>query len=226
MKPILRALTLATLISSGPVLASTDGLSLGLLKIQHQWAHISYQMPADKQSKAFAALAKQAQALVKDHPGKAEPLIWHGIVLSSLAGAEGGFGALHDVRAARDDLLASLKIDPTALQGSADASLGTLYYKVPGWPLGFGDDKKAETYLKKAVRIDPNGIVANYFYADYLYGQHRYPEALAAVQKALAAPARPERPLADQGRRKQAEALLKKIRQKLPDQASAQTAKE
>lgn len=226
MKPILRALTLATLISTGPVLASTGDLSLGLLKIQHQWAHISYQIPAGKQAAAFTALAKQADALVKRYPGKAEPLIWHGIVLSSLAGAEGGFGALHDVRAARDDLIASLKIDPTALQGSADASLGTLYYKVPGWPLGFGDDKKAETYLKKAIQIDPNGIVANYFYADYLYGQHRYPEALAAVQKALSAPARPNRPLADQGRRQQAQALLKKIRQKLPDQASTQTAKE
>lgn len=33
---------------------------------------------------------------------------------------------------------------PETLDGSAYTSLGSLYYQVPGWPIGFGDDDKAE----------------------------------------------------------------------------------
>ena len=33
----------------------------------------------------------------------------------------------------------ALAIDATALEGSAFTTLGSLYYQVPGWPIGFGD---------------------------------------------------------------------------------------
>ena len=62
-------------------------------------------------------------------------------------------------------LLQAEKIDSNALNGSIYTSLGSLYYKVPGWPIGFGDNSKALIYLKKALQINPNGIDANYFYA-------------------------------------------------------------
>jgi hypothetical protein len=57
-----------------------------------------------------------------------------------------------------------MAIDPRALQGSAYTSLGSLYYQVPGWPIGFGDDKRAEAMLLKALEINPDGIDPNYFY--------------------------------------------------------------
>ena len=91
-------------------------------------------------------------------------------------------------------------------------SLGTLYFKVPGWPIGFGDDDKAETYLKKALQLNPNGIDPNYFHADFLYGKHHYREAILALEKAQAAPARALRPLADSGRREEIRILMDKIR--------------
>ena len=69
----------------------------------------------------------------------------------------GGLGALSMVRKARDLLLDAEKIDPSTLQGSVYASLGSLYYQVPGWPVGFGDKKKerdnfltAETLFRRA----------------------------------------------------------------------------
>lgn len=71
---------------------------------------------------------------------------------------------------------------------SAYTSLGTLYDQVPGWPIGFGDAAKAEAMLREALRINPNGIDSNYFWADHLYRQKRYPEATTALHKALQAP--------------------------------------
>ncbi|MNE57831.1 hypothetical protein D3C80_1528200 [compost metagenome] len=68
--------------------------------------------------------------------------------------------------------------------------------------------------LRQALAINPDGIDSNYFWADHLYRQNRYEEATAALHKAMQAPARPGRALADQGRRGEIDALLKAIKDK------------
>jgi len=111
-------------------------------------------------------------------------------------------------------LLAAEKINPNALNGSIYTSLGSLYYKVPGWPIGFGDKKKAREYLEKALQLNPTGIDPNYFYADFLSGQGEYAKAVEYYKKALAAPARPGREDADAGRRQDVEEGLKTAEKK------------
>ena len=138
-----------------------------------------------------------------------ERRIWQGIVLSTWAGAKGGLGALGLAKRARQPLEAALKIDPTALDGSAYTSLGSLYSKVPGFPAGFGDDDKAEQLLQAALKVSPDGIDPNYFYGEFLVDEDRYAEAVTYLTRALAAPPRPNRELADKGRRAEAEACFK-----------------
>ena len=194
--------------------ASNDDLADGILAIQHQWEHIHYQLTEGKQEAAFPQLEANADALIKAYPGRAEPLVWKAIILSTHAGVKGGLSALSMVRQARDLLEQAQKIDPDTLNGSIFTTLGSLYYQVPGWPLGYGDDKKAESFLKKALQINPNGIDANYFYGDFLYRKGKYSEALSVLEKAMHAPDRPSRPLADQGRRKEIQAVIAKIKDK------------
>ena len=55
-----------------------------------------------------------------------------------------------------DLLLAAEKINPAALNGSAYNSLGSLYAKVPGWPIGFGDKAKASVNYQKLVALAAN----------------------------------------------------------------------
>ena len=201
-------------LSSVATAAPDDGLADGLLAIEHQWEHIHYQLPDKQQEAAFPQLEANADELVKRYPDRAEPLVWKAIILSTHAGAKGGLGALSMVRRARDLLEQAKKIDPDTLNGSIFTTLGSLYYQVPGWPLGYGDDKKAESFLKKALQINPDGIDANYFYGDFLYHTGHYSEALAALEKAMHAPDRPNRPLADQGRRREIQAVIAKIKDK------------
>lgn len=144
-----------------------------------------------------------------------EAMIWEAIILSGYAKAKGGLGALKQAEKARDLLLVAEKINPQALQGSAYTTLGSLHYKVPGWPLGFGDKQKARAYLEKALEINPDGIDPNYFYADFLSERGEYEKALQYYEKALAAPARPGREDADAGRRKEIEAGMEQARKKL-----------
>ena len=201
-------------LCSAAASAQDGGLAEGILDIQHQWGHVRYQIPEQKQDAAFPQLEKNADALIKRYPDRAEPLVWKAIILSTHAGVKGGLSALSMVRRARDLLERAEKMDPDTLNGSIYTTLGSLYYQVPGWPLGYGDDKKAQTFLKKALEINPDGIDANYFYGDFLYRKGHYSEALSVLEKAMHAPARPDRPLADEGRRKEIQAVIAKIKDK------------
>jgi len=180
--------------------------------LQQEWAQIKYQRPAAEQEKAFAELTKNADAVRARHPGRAEPQIWYGIIAASYAGARGGLGALSLAKDAKKALEQALEIDAKALDGSAYTSLGSLYYQVPGWPIGFGNDDKARELLQKAVALNPDGIDSNYFLGDFLYRKGDYEGARRALGKALKAPARPGRALADEGRRKEIESLLAAMR--------------
>jgi tetratricopeptide (TPR) repeat protein len=159
--------------------------------VQGRWADIHYGLPEKQREAAFAELAERAGRAVAAEPEAAELRIWHGIVLSTWAGAKGGLGALGLVKEAKAELETALRLDPRALDGSAYTSLGSLYYQVPGWPVGFGDDAQAEKLLKQALAINPGGIDPNYFHGDFLSRQKRYAEARTALEKALAAPTAP-----------------------------------
>lgn len=180
-------------------------------QVRDRWAQINYQLPKPQREAAFEELLHQSEKIRQATPRDAAALIWEGIVLSSLAGEKGGMGALGLVKRARADFEAAIKLDAGALDGAAYTSLGALYYQVPGWPLGFGDDAAARTMLRKGLAVDPDGIDANYFYADFLRDQKDWAGARTAFQKALAAPARPGREVADAGRRQEAQAKLKDV---------------
>lgn len=194
-----------------PAHASQDDLQQQLLPLQQQWAFINYQLPESKKEEAFTALEEKAQALAERHAERAEPKLWQAIIISTHAGVHGGLGALGMVKKARALLQQAEAIDAEVMEGSIYTSLGSLYYQVPGWPLGFGDDDKARSLLLEALQRNPNGIDPNYFYGDFLYRNGETEAALAALNKALQAPARPDRPLADAGRRKEVRALIAKI---------------
>jgi tetratricopeptide (TPR) repeat protein len=207
-----RRTLLAALLFAGPALANAATPAELIRPIQDQWAEIKYRQPADKQAESYDRLAAQAHKVVESNPGVAEALIWEGIVLSSEAGAKGGLGALGLAKDARQRLEEALKLNETALGGSAYTSLATLYAKVPGWPIGFGDKERAEEYFKKSLAMSPAGIDPNFLYGEYLAERGRIPEARAHLEAALEAPPRPGRELADSGRRKEAQALLSTLK--------------
>lgn len=220
----LRRLTLLAVAVPGLVLASAaasaDEFSEVLLDIQHRWAQANYETSGKQQKKAFEALLADARHFSDSHPDRAEALVWHGIVASTYAGVKGPFGAMSLAREARDKLLAAEALDADALDGSVYTSLGTLYYKVPGGIIGFGDKSLAREYLEKALHANPDGIDPNYFYADYLYEQKQYTAAREALLKAQRAPDRPGRGLADERRRREVAELLAQVERKLHGAAS------
>lgn len=209
-KTTLRTLAAASLLVSAGALAAPA--TQDLQGIQAQWAKCQYDVfNKDNKIRCLETLIEQNQQALNQAPQRSDLKVWLAINKSSLAGVNGGLGALSLVKEAKRLLEDVIDQDPKVLDGSAFTSLGSLYYQVPGWPIGFGDDDKAEAMLKRALAINPNGIDPNYFYGDFLAQDGRKSEAIAYLKKAQQAAPRPDRPLADRGRQQEIANKLKEL---------------
>lgn len=214
-KQSLRASALALVLTIAPGIAHASDdpqMDAQVQRINNEWARIKYTVKSkDAQWTQLAALEKQAAAVAAKYPGKAEPLLWQGIVTSEEAAVASTFKQLGLANAARSVLQKAYAIDPKAASGGVAMSLGVLYYKVPGWPIAFGNAGKAKSFLQASLAADPNGMDANWFYGDYLAAQGQKGAAKTYLQKALRAPADPSRPIWDAGRRGEIRSLLAKL---------------
>ena len=212
----LTALMAALSVAGAAVASSNPAMDAAVQRINDRWAHIRYQVTdRDEQYRELDALAAQAAQVVAHYPGHAEPLLWQGIVTSEEAARASMLKQLGLARSARDILERAWKIDPNAADGGVKMSLGVLYYRVPGWPIGFGSTAKARALLEAALRQDPRGLDNNFFYADFLNDEGHPAEAKTFALRALQAPVNTVRPVWDAGRRAELRALLAKISAKL-----------
>lgn len=186
--------------------------ALSVEEIQQRWAEVNYQRQGEQQLTEFEALLAHTDQALSINQRDADLLIWRGIVQSTYAGARGGLGALKLAKAAKADLEAAIAIDPTAQNGSAYTSLGTLYANVPSWPIGFGSDKKARQLLQQALQLNPEGIDSHFFYAQFLHAQGEHEQAREHYHAALQAAPRVGRESADRGRRAEIEQALASLK--------------
>jgi tetratricopeptide (TPR) repeat protein len=205
------------MINSGPTeAADPKSLNAEILDIANSWGHIKFEEEdTARQQKEIATLAERASALIKKYPGRAEPVIWKGVLLSEGASMANEDHSIFTARSlayeARDTLLEAEKIDPAALDAGAPTSLGVLYYRVPSFPIGFGDTDLARKYLEEAVRNAPNGMDANYFYGDFLNNQGDHAGAQRVWKHALTIPVNTDRPVWDKARRQVIQENLAKL---------------
>ncbi|MFG1346386.1 tetratricopeptide repeat protein [Xanthobacter autotrophicus DSM 431] len=213
----IHALLLAAVTIGAPAArAADDPVATQVRQIQIKWETIKFTVPeGDKQTDQMNTLGAEADALAAKYPDRVEALIWDGILTSERASMVNPISALSLATRARDTLEKAYKMSPTALDSGAPTSLGVLYYRVPGFPVAFGDKKKARHLLEQATSDAPNGLDAWYFYGDFLLAQGEYAKAREAFSHALAIPAHPDRPLWDQNRRLVIHEKLDQIQAKL-----------
>jgi tetratricopeptide (TPR) repeat protein len=222
MKQNIYKLSLATLLSLS-VIDSNAEMTEEVKQVQSRWADVNY-MPTqnDEQEeakvKAFEQLSQLASQVALKKENQPEALVWEGIVYSSYAGAKGGLGALSLAKHAKASYEEAIKINGDVLDGSAYTSLGVLYSKVPGWPVGFGSDKKALQFLEQGLARNPDGIDANYFYAEFMYEEEEdYHKAKQHLLKAKQAAPRADRISADEGRLQEITRLMAQVEEELAD---------
>jgi tetratricopeptide (TPR) repeat protein len=198
---------LATSLGPNTAQAIPDEFDALIASLRHDWAIAAYRTPAEQQEAAFESLVARGRTAAERFPQRAEPHIMYGIALSYLAGIQGGLPGWQLIRQARPAFERAIAIDPGALRGAALYHLGELFYRVPGWPVGFGDNARAEALMKQAIEIDPTGVAPRLYYAGFLADRGRTAQARQQIELALNAPPRPDEPILDAGWRADAKAL-------------------
>lgn len=179
--------------------------------IESEWATIYFAADTSDKKSAYTRLLKRITNLSNEMPNTPELLFWQATIIASRAEHQNGIEALTAIHKAQELLLKTIAIKPETMDGSAFVTLGTLYYLAPGWPIAFGDDNKAEKYLKKGLQINPNGIESNYYYGHFLLTQDRPQKALEHFNIALKGPVRKEQVFADTQLKEEVKKIMTQI---------------
>ena len=188
-----------------------------LLRLAHDWEHVKLQVAdRDDQERQMASLAQRAGQIAKQYENTPDPIVWVGIITSEQASIANDNGspvkALGLAKRARDILEEVEKTNPETMDAGAPTTLGVLYDRVPGFPIGFGDKARARYYLQEAIRNAPNGLDANFFYGDFLFKRGERSEAEKILERALTLPELSNRPLWDRSLRAAIRQALSEIR--------------
>jgi tetratricopeptide (TPR) repeat protein len=212
---------IATLLLAAPFrcarAAENPSLKSDLLRLAHDWEHVKLQVTdRDDQESQMGELAQRAEKIAEQYDNVPDPVIWLGILTSEQAALANDNGspvkALTLAKRAREILEKVEKTDPATMDAGAPTTLGLLYDRVPGFPIGFGDKDRARHYLEEAIRNAPNGLDAHYFYGDFLYRHGERAEAVKVLERALTLPELSNRPIWDKSRRAAIRQILSDIR--------------
>ena len=215
---LVKKIAISLFVSSMFLQSAFAGVDEDVFQLKKTWEQLKYKTLLSEQEKGFESLLAQSEKVTAQYPNKAEPLIWQGIIEGTFAGVRNGIrgqlAALSLVKDAKQHFEQAIKIDPNGSDGSAFTSLGSLYYQVPPWPIAYGDNEIAREMLSRGLALNPDGIDANYFYGEFLFKRGQLNKATEVLKKGLLAASREGREVADEGRKKEVNDLLKKIADK------------
>lgn len=159
---------------------------------------VNFELKGDEKTALLDQLIDHAELLTKGKSEDSGHLMMAGFFNAMRARTIDGIGALKYANAARKYLEQSIELDPYLYGSSALCVLGNMYYTLPGWPIAFGNKKKARQLIEKAVSLSPNGIDANVTYARLLLAENEPTLAKKFLLRAQQAPSRPDRAKADE----------------------------
>jgi tetratricopeptide (TPR) repeat protein len=167
-------------------------------------------LPEPERKAALEAGIAAARAAIAVNANRPDGHFWLAANMGALAESFGLRQGLKYRGQIKDALLATLKIDPAFLDGSADRALGRWYFKVPG--LFGGSNKKSEEHLRKSLTYNPDSIISHIFLAETLEDMGRKEDARKEAQAALAAPIDPNWAPEDRRFKEQAKRLIASLR--------------
>lgn len=198
---------IAIVFSCSSIVAWSDDLP----RIIADWEMANFTLDGDAQKEAFDALLNEADVLRNKSKASANELLWAGIIESSYAGEIGGLSALGHAKQAKKDFESALEAGDPEVTPAALASLGTLHSKVPGWPIGFGNDKKAKKFFEKAEEAGAASLDFYMLYAEYALSKGMKDKALSLLQASEEVKPRPDRRVTDAARVAERAAYYKRL---------------
>ncbi|MDR4517677.1 MAG: TRAP transporter TatT component family protein [Nitrosomonas sp.] len=136
--------------------------------------------------------ADMALAINKD---EVRALYWKAVAMGKSSEESGIVNALRMTRPMEQLFLRVIELDEHYDNAGAHKALGRMYYKLPGFPISFGNKEKALFHLKRAHTLFPNDIITRAFYAEVLLDMGRVQEARKHAEFILGFPVEVENSL-------------------------------
>ena len=175
----------STLLLTGALCFSysyVDNNKIDYKSIEKEWISSNHEFNIDNQIKKLEQLFVKTNE-IKIQNNEPELHYWKGVILSSLASANGGLTGLSYAKEAKLELEAAISIKENTMDGLALSRLGVLYSKVPSWPIGFSDKNKAEQYFKKSMNLNKESIEPILYWLEYLKREERTSEIISYIDK-------------------------------------------
>jgi tetratricopeptide (TPR) repeat protein len=166
-------------------------------------------LPEPERKAALESGIAAARSAIAVNANRPEGHFWLAANMGALAESFGLRQGIKYRGQIKDAILATLKLDPGFLQGSADRALGRWYYKVPG--LFGGSNKQSEVHLRKSLTYNPNSVISHLFLAETLEDMGRKEDAHKECQAAIDAPFDPDWTPEDKRFKETAKRLLRDL---------------
>jgi hypothetical protein len=206
---------LLAMVATSATAARASTVDESLIDIEQRWAGAVFESKGRQQNKALVTLLGDVRKLATSHGDNAKAVAWHGIIAHECVRNHCKSNSSSLRREARDALLKAESLGPGPLRSLVYGNLGGLYAHTSSMFGGFGSKVRGISYMWKAIVVDPDGLDANYLYAELLVDEKRYRDAHEVLLKASTTIVRPEHERADRGRRDQVIALLRKVESEL-----------
>lgn len=115
-------------------------------------------------------------------------LFWKAAAMGKVAEDSGIINALRMLRPMESMLLKVIELDEHYENAGAHRALGRMYHQLPGFPISFGNNRKALMHLKRAHELFPRDVITRAFYAELLYDSGKKVEARKHAEFVLATP--------------------------------------
>jgi hypothetical protein len=166
-------------------------------------------LPEPERKAALESGIAAARSAIAVNANRPEGHFWLAANMGALAESFGLRQGIKYRGPIKDAILATLKLDPGFLQGSADRALGRWYFKVPG--LFGGSNKQSEVHLRKSLTYNPNSVISHLFLAETLADMGRKEDARKECQAAIDAPFDPDWTPEDKRFKETAKRLLRDL---------------
>ncbi|MDC8445477.1 MAG: TRAP transporter TatT component family protein [Nitrosomonas sp.] len=115
-------------------------------------------------------------------------LYWKAVAMGKLSEEMGILNSLRMTRPMEKLFLRVIALDEHYDNAGGHKALGRMYFRLPGFPVSFGNKEKAVFHLRRALALYPRDIIARAFYAEALYDMGKKQEAIQLAEAIVATP--------------------------------------
>ncbi len=167
--------------------------------------------PAEDKMFNFEQGVSYGEKGVEVNEDSLEANFWLAVNYGSFGTEKGIMKSLELIKPIKNCVEQVMKTDESYFYGGPWRVLGRLYHKAPGFPFSIGDSKKALECLEKALELGPKFYLNHLFMAELCQSNRDKQKAREHLEWIIEAPLNQNHEREDEGYKKDAEALLRKL---------------